>query len=296
MSSAILPSLGALVQAAKRATPPPAPVPYTGMGMITDPWLLGWAFGLLGAHLVLQVVLGAVKSPFQVKPGVAAHQFVCFVPFVYAAAMGTKIWLFSPEAAAMHTGTYVDRLYGTCDDAFLLTRFMVGFQLYDLLATGLEPSLRKAEHLAHHSSTLLTAMGGIAAGGPYFNYYAAFFFGFTEISSMPLAFVDLFRQLPKLADANPALNELLRTTFAVSFLIIRVFYFPYVMLSKWWPDLYTAYTSSDVRCAGYVFGWMAFSSTFLTFLQLFWGYKILRVVLKGNLGGKDKSAIKSETD
>ena len=45
---------------------------------------------------------------------------------------------------------------------------------------------------------------GIAAGGPYFNYYAAFFFGFTEISSMPLAFVDLFRQLPKLADANPA--------------------------------------------------------------------------------------------
>ncbi len=42
--------------------------------------------------------------------------------------------------------------------------------------------------------------------------------------------------------------------------------------------------------------WMAFSSTFLTFLQLFWGSKILRVVLKGNLGGKNKAAVKTETD
>ena len=103
-----------------------------------------------------------------------------------------------------------------------------------------EPSLRKAEHLAHHICTLLTAgfLGGASVGGPYFNYYSPFFFGFVEISSVPLAFVDLFRQLPKLADRYAGLNEVLRTTFAVTFLITRVGYFPLVMITKWWPDLY----------------------------------------------------------
>ena len=54
-------------------------------------------------------------------------------------------------------GTYVDRLYVQTDAGWSLCRFMIGFQLYDLLSTMLEPSLRKAEHLAHHTATMPTA-------------------------------------------------------------------------------------------------------------------------------------------
>ena len=59
---------------------------------------------------------------------------------------------------------------------------------------------------------------------------------------------------------------------------------------------YAAHSNNDIRCSMSTYCWMAFSSTFLTFLQLFWGSKILRVVLKGNLGGKNKAAVKTETD
>jgi len=280
----------------KPKEPEPTPSPYLGYGFVEDPMVLGWAGGLLLGHIIIQVVCKIVKSPLQAKPGVAAHQLVCFVPFVYAAYQGVNLWLYDETVAAQHIATYAERLYGANDACFALNRFMLGFQVYDLLATALEPSLRKAEHLGHHTATLLTAMSAAATGGPYFNYYIAFFFGFTELSSVPLAFVDLFRQLPKLANSFPLLNELLRTTFAVSFLVVRVGLFPYVMASKWWPDIYTAYMADDVRCPIYTLAYMTFSSAFLTFLQLFWGYKILRVVLKGNLGGKDMRAAQKETD
>ena len=92
---------------------------------------------------------------------------------------------------------------------------MLGFQIFDLAVTAIVPELRKAEHLAHHVATLLSAMSATSSGGPpFFNYYVAFFFGFTELSSVPLVFVDLFRQLPKLGRMFPVVNEVTRTTFA----------------------------------------------------------------------------------
>jgi len=273
-----------------------AAVPGTGTDVLFDPLVISWAVGLLVAHVIVQALLGVVDSPFRAKPGVAAHQLVALVPFCYAAYHGTLLWLFDEDIRSMHAGDYTGRLYMRHEGSWALTRFMVGFQMYDLMSTALEPSLRKAEHLAHHSCTLLTAMGGAAFNGPYFPYYSAFFFGFTELSSVPLAFVDLFRQLPTLAKQFPAMNELVRTVFALTFLFVRVGWFPWVMLSRWWPDLMAAWAANDIRCPMHTYWWMAFSSTFLTFLQLFWGYKILRVVLKGNLGGKDANAAKSEAD
>ena len=52
------------------------------------------------------------------------------------------------------------------------------------------------------------------------------------------------------------------------------------------------------RVAAFISAFLAacFSSFFLTFLQLFWGYKIIRVIAKGNLGGKDKKAAQTEAD
>jgi len=98
-----------------------------------------------------------------------------------------------------------------------LLRFMIGFQLYDLLATTLEPSLRKAEHLAHHGATLITAIYGSDAARPMCLYYCVFFFGIVEISSVPLVLVDLFRQLPTLAGSplGATLNKCTGVRFRV---------------------------------------------------------------------------------
>ena len=175
---------------------------------------------------------------------------------------------------------------------------MIGFQLYDFLSTFLVADLRKAEHLGHHVSTLLTAYSGAAAGGPYFLYYSSFFFGFIEVSSVPLAFVDLFRQFPSLAKhpLGSQANEVVRLLFGVSFLVTRCVLFPMVMLTRFWPDMRDIIAADDVRCGWPILAWMAFSSVFLTGMQLFWGFKIVKVLLKGNLSGKNADAAKTEAD
>lgn len=176
---------------------------------------------------------------------------------------------------------------------------MVAFQLYDLFSTVLVPDLRKLEHVAHHFATLFTALAGLAMpGGPYFCYYSVFFFGFTEISSVPLFAVDLFRQVPSLAEGKlgGALNEAARTAFALTFLPVRCLLFPWIMLFRFWPDMYNAHRADDIRCPGLTAVWMLLSSSFLTALQLFWGYKILRVVLKGNLTGSGAKGEKAQKE
>ena len=55
---------------------------------------------------------GAGGKALKSKPGVAAHQLVCAVPFVYAAYVGTRLWLFDEGIAALGRGTYVERIYG----------------------------------------------------------------------------------------------------------------------------------------------------------------------------------------
>jgi hypothetical protein len=272
----------------KSSPPPPPTLGPLSEWVFDDPIIFKWASYLFLAQVVLQVLLGVLDTPLKVKPGVAAHQIIALVPFCYAAWWGWELWMRDESIARFHAGTYIDRLYGTNDGTWTLTRFMIGFQVYDLLSTGLVKDLQKAEHLGHHFATLCTALGGASMGGPFAQYYVAFFFGFTELSSVPLAFVDLFRQVKDLAETGvgSALNEVSRTLFVLSFLPIRCVWFPIVMVTKFWPDMIEAYSSDDIRCPMITYYWMFFSSSFLTFLQLFWGYKIMRVVMKGNVTGK----------
>jgi hypothetical protein len=172
-----------------------------------------------------------------------------------------------------------------------------------LTVTLCVPTLRKAEHLGHHFATLLTALTAVQLGGPFFQWCAPFFLGFTEISSVPLALVDLFRGLPKLTGVSPilsAVNEVARVAFALSFLPIRCIGFPLCVFTVLLPDMISAWAANDIRCSMASFAWMLIVPILMTCLQWFWGAKIVRVLLKekGILagGGVDKGARDKEAD
>ena len=55
------------------------------------------------------------------------------------------------DIAKLRAGTYKDRLYGFNETCWYMNRFFLGFQMYDLTATALVPSLRKFEHILHHT-------------------------------------------------------------------------------------------------------------------------------------------------
>jgi hypothetical protein len=255
-----------------------------------DPVVFEIATQMLAAQIVLQLLLAAVPSALQQKAGVVAHQLIVFPGCAYATVVGCQMWFGGELAAAQHAGTYVDRIYGQLDGARTLCGFMLGFQIYDLLVTALVPGLRKAEHLLHHTATMLTAASSLALGGPYFQYYAPFFFGVTELSTIPLLIVDIFKQLPDLLESprGRAVHAGAKSLFVLTFMPIRCLLFPMVMLTKFWPDMLAVYSHADMRFWGGVFAWMLLSSTLLTGLQLWWGYKIVRIVAKGGLEGSKK--------
>ena len=124
--------------------------------IFTDPVVLQWTFGALTAQLIANIVIANVKSPMQSKYGAAAHQLVCFIPFMYASKAGLRMWFSDPVLAEQWASDDYAARYLHCTSAqHTLVKMMLGFQIYDVLATGLVPELRKLEHLMHHIITCL---------------------------------------------------------------------------------------------------------------------------------------------
>ena len=98
---------------------------------MADPVVLGWAGGLLGCHIVMQTAATIYPNwLFSTKPGVVAHQLVIAVPFLYAAIMGTALYLYDADIAKLASGTYADRMYGWSENGWGLLRFMIGEHQY----------------------------------------------------------------------------------------------------------------------------------------------------------------------
>ena len=234
--------------------------------VFADPVVLQWAVGLLLLQVVLQGAFSLSSSPkLAENAGPVAHQLCVFIPFCVSSYYGTKLMFFDDEIAAMSKATFVERLYGFHPTTWYVTRFFAGFQVYDLCAIVLVPELRKLEHGAHHVLSLLTACAGMS--GPFLQFYCPFFFGFVEVSSMPLAWVDLFRRMePAAGTIAGALNEFVRIAFAVSFLPIRCIMFPYFLLFYFYPDLYAASAAGDFR-GPVALGYFALSSMLLCSMQ-----------------------------
>jgi len=122
------------------------------------------------------------------------------------------------------------------------------------------------------------------------SYYASFFFGAVEISSVPLVFVDLFRAFPELTERSSALhtcNEMMRSIFAVSFVILRVLYWPCVTYTMLY-DMRVAASLSDLRGFHVQIGYLLFCAVALTLLQQYWGFKVIRAVIKMIIGDRSE--------
>merc|ERR1711884_603630 len=127
------------------------------------------------------------------------------------------------------------------------------------------------EMLLHHVATLCISfvVSFFKCG---FRYYAPFFLGVIEISSVPLSIINFFKNNKEWA-ADVQFNKLLqvaRVSFAFLFLLNRVV--------LWIPQIYgvlrgsilLGYTCKSNACR-MVTGSFTISATYLTCLQLYWG-------------------------
>lgn len=272
------------------------------------------AFQVGALCLVSQVVFSCLftfvlpEGPWTQLPNVTAHQVVCFPLMVYLAFEGMYVWYTQQDE--LHSEGMEGRIFGISEGGVDIGAIVFGMMLFwDIPTSLVVPALQNKLMLAHHVGLLIVSglsIGIFSGGNPLGSYYAPFFFGVIEFSTIFLSIVDLFH--PKnaawhqwlnssqstIGNLARTLNELCRPLFAISFLITRCVLFPYVMLSTCLLDFWkAAMLSPEERRGGssslLLFVWVLCLA--FTFLQLHWGVLIAKQVAKASgLMAKEESS------
>lgn len=140
--------------------------------------LVGTVGGILFAvHTCVGILCATYGRQSRSDAQFGGHFAASLVGFIILASIGIYGWILNPV-------TPVQRTRGITVAGSSATNVMVAFQIYEIVLAIIVPRLRgkNFEMVAHHLATLsLALLGGYYQ---YVDYYAVFFFGLTEISSV----------------------------------------------------------------------------------------------------------------
>ena len=109
---------------------------------------------------------------------------------------GVTGWFFEVDDFA----TEEQRLYSVSLAAVKVLQTNFAFQTWDFAVSFLHKELNAPEMLAHHSLAALLCYWGLTM--PYMHYYAIYFMGVAEVSSVPLVLVDICKYYPSSPSAS----------------------------------------------------------------------------------------------
>lgn len=216
---------------------------------------------------ILSFFFTRCKGPWQDEPGFSAHQVVTFLMMSLVSIVGWQGWIAdSPE----------DRVYGLHAPSQFLVQLTVSYLVvWEFPTMLLVKSLRSPEMVLHHVAMLLVCI--FMFGKPLWSFYACFFIGWSEVTSLLLVIVEQFHKKRHpawhacLQAAPPVVQGLYSACsigFAVSFLVVRGIGYPLV-------GLHDGLRYGDtIRPSDLVMS-IVFASTFVA-LQLYWSMIIVR--------------------
>jgi hypothetical protein len=218
----------------------------TTIGELFTPYVLTVGVSFVTAHVLLYTLLASKvlgEGPWSTMPSYTAHKMITLPTLIYLSIQGLLYF----DVRRIHSDTWnaLDRVVTPPPpQQEHLSEFMFAMMLFwDIPVAFLTPALRQSQMILHHLGMITLAalsMGLCSNGVRLFGYYIPFYFGLIEISSLPLTVVDLFHPKHKVWNAyltseeRPKwmmkLNHHCRLFFAVSFMLVRTFAFPYVSL------------------------------------------------------------------
>lgn len=252
--------------------------------------------------------------------GVLAHQSASLLAGSILGVLGLYFWFGAPmveahkEVAAMRLAASFDekalagRFFLKVPGGLLIAQVNMAFQLYASLATLWTPALRQGLMVGHHAVAFVilaahaypnllasTWLGCAEVAGepPWGQYDLVFFFGLTEVSTIPLAIHDALKRLPTRVFSSPGLkatDQVAKGLFAVLFLAFRCLAFP-VVIWGYWGCLLVQLEFGMAACPTLIVI-ILFGSFFMAGLQMFWGYKTCAILISLLTGGgqKDKTS------
>mmetsp|Transcript_22134 Transcript_22134/g.33355 ORF Transcript_22134/g.33355 Transcript_22134/m.33355 type:complete len:261 (-) Transcript_22134:345-1127(-) len=232
---------------------------------LTVQWILGLTVIYSTSNYVFKK-----SGPFKTKPGVAAHQLCALFCILYCAYYGATLWFFGGMSEVE------DRLYQNIGPAEKLIKINLAFQTFDFVTTFLDKQMhQRSIMLAHHFVAGSCAFLSVYHA-TYLHYYMVFYTGCSEISTVPLVFVDLFKYFPKVGEKVPTFDLICKALFAILFIVFRVVLWPIVTFSYYKESFYSVMdgTAHSVPVVMYfiTFGFA------LTLLQQYWGIKVLKAI------------------
>ena len=186
--------------------------------------------------------------------------------------------------------TKEQRLYSVSPAAVKVLQTNFAFQTWDFAVSFLHKELNAPEMLAHHSLAALLCYWGLTM--PYMHYYAIYFMGVAEVSSVPLVLVDICKYYPEFAKRFPLVDLLSKLAFAAAFVAVRDVFWVYTAVTVWKDGVGILRKGNfPAKYPGYITASVLVANAFFTTLQIVWTGKLLEGAAE--LFGKGASA--SET-
>ena len=208
-------------------------------------------------------------------PSYAAHQVIVFPMMLYLVWQGLVEWF----SEGRQDSTAMDRIV----QGNYFSDIILGMMVWDIPVTAFTPKLRNMPMMIHHVAMVVTAalsMGVWSDGTRLFGYYAPFFFGLTEVSTLPLVIMEFLNSNPDLVSSNTWLQRIhgfAGPLFAFLFLTIRAIYFSYVSVTCVLPDIVKVASKGIYVKPLYT---MALLNVLFTLLQLYWGSLVVQEIIK----------------
>jgi hypothetical protein len=201
-----------------------------------DSILIGLAMAAGQCVLAAFFSFVTTSGPWHAQAGFTAHQLVYLPLALYVTYLGCTAW-FSATAS-----TPSERILGANAAGLHLSQLQLSVLLLWDIPTGFAvKALRDPIMLCHHVGFAVTAY---AVTQTCNETYALVFFGVVEFSSIWLAFADVFHPRQKeysqwleTAPVTRKLNDAIRALFVLSYMVVRAFYFPYVVWGCYTPDM-----------------------------------------------------------
>uniref|UniRef100_A0A7S0T920 TLC domain-containing protein n=1 Tax=Pseudo-nitzschia delicatissima TaxID=44447 RepID=A0A7S0T920_9STRA len=190
-----------------------------------------------------------------------------------------------PTLPAYNATSSIERISGLFDEFYLMPAMQLGYQCWSI-PIGTFYVNEKREMILHHLGVVLAASCG-AFSNFGFRYWLPFFFGVFELSSVPLAIMNTFKDHPEAGKKHPILNLASRVSFVASFLYIRVWKWlpvgPLYMRNNFFLFLTTGFGATKLFVLlQFLFG------VYLGYLQLYWAVMVIRLSLAFVFGKKKK--------
>jgi hypothetical protein len=177
------------------------------------------------------------------------------------------------------------RVFGTDPWVSFLVKVFFWYLSYEIILKLVCQSWEKTDVFQyrivyiHHILTALLCIHVLTYR--VFEYYALFFIGVAEASSIPLACMNFFKLSKELEARHKTLTTVLKMVFAFAFFGFRVVWWLKVDYSFWGDVLDVIGNAALVQRHGipiwHLYAWLA-SNALLTAMQLFWATKVAKAI------------------